>query len=193
MIGAGVQGRWQLRAVCAVRRIARALVFDRVAERARTFADEMGRALGIPVQPLDDVAGISVADVVCTATASRQPVFAAAHLRPGTHVNGIGSFRPEMQEIPAETIAAAKVVVDSRRACLSEAGDLMQPLQAGLIEAGHIHAELGEVAAGMREGRTSAGEITVFKSVGNAAQDLAAAALALEGARRRNLGTKIEL
>lgn len=193
IFGAGVQGRTQLEAVCAVRPIRRAYVFNRSRDRAEAFAREMGARLGLDVQVADEAETLGQADVVCTATTSLDPVFAHTHLKPGVHVNGIGSYRPDMAEIPPETVLAAKVVVDHRPACLAEAGDLLQLLDQGLITDAHIHAELGEVAAGHKPGRASDDEVTLFKSVGNAVQDLAAASYVVAVAEARGLGINVAL
>ena len=193
LFGAGVQARTQLEAVCAVRPIRRAYVFNRSRENAEAFAEAMSTSLNLDVQVTDDPAALRKADIICTATTSLAPVFAHAHLKPGVHINGIGSYRPDMAEIPPQTVAAAKVVVDHRPACLAEAGDLLQPLAQGLITETHIHAELGEVAGGHQTGRTSDDEITFFKSVGNAVQDLATASHVVAVAEANNLGVEVEL
>ena len=193
LFGAGVQARTQLEAVCAVRPIRRAYVFNRSRENAETYAQAMSARLSLDVQVADDPAMLKEADVVCTATSSLDPVFAHADLKPGVHINGVGSYRPDMAEIPAETVIAAKVVVDHRPACLAEAGDLLKPLAQGLITEAHIHAELGQVAAGSKAGRTSDEEITFFKSVGNAVQDLAIASHVVAMAEAHNLGSEVEL
>ncbi len=193
IFGAGVQARTQLEAVCAVRPIEKAFVFNRSRDNADAFAREMRTRLALDVQVADDPALLRQADVVCTATSSLDPVFDHAHLKPGVHINGIGSYRPDMTEIPPETVLAAKVVVDHRPACLAEAGDIITLLAQGRITEEHIHAELGEVAAGHKTGRTADDEITFFKSVGNAVQDLATASHLVAVAQARNLGTEVEL
>ena len=193
VIGAGVQGRTQLEAVCAVRPIERAYAVDLDRDRAEAFAREMSDRLAIPVAAAEAERALPHCDVLCTATPATRPVFSNERLEPGVHINAVGSYRPEMCEIPEETVARALVVVDSRAACLAEAGDLIQPIEAGLIDASHIHAEIGEVAAGTSEGRTSEEQITLFKSVGNAVQDLAAASRALGRAEQLGLGVEISL
>lgn len=193
LFGAGVQARTQLEAVCAVRPIGLAYVFNRTRAHADAFAAEMSARLGIDVQVADDPALLRQADVVCTATTALGPVFAHNHLKPGVHINGIGSYRPDMAEVPLETVRAATVVVDHRPACLAEAGDLLQLREAGLTPEAHIHAELGEIAAGHQAGRTADEEITFFKSVGNAVQDLATASHVVAVAEARNLGTTATL
>jgi ornithine cyclodeaminase len=132
------------------------------------------------------------ADIVCTTTTSTTPVFAAADIQPGVHINAVGSYKPEAAEIPPETVVRSKIVVDSRDAAWVEAGDLIQPLRAGHIGKEHIHAELGEIVLGLRPGRTNTWEITLFKSVGIAVQDAFAARVAVVNARRLGLGREIE-
>jgi len=194
IFGAGVQARTQLEAVCAVRAIRRASVFDTAPDAASTFAAEMSDALGIEVtaaeSPREALRG---ADIVCAATVSSAPVFANTDLAPGTHINAVGSYKPNVQEIPEETVLRALLVVDHRKSALSETGDLIIPIQKGLMKESDIHAELGEIAAGKATGRTSESQITLFKSVGVAVQDLAAAARALENAKHQGLGQFVEL
>jgi ornithine cyclodeaminase/alanine dehydrogenase-like protein (mu-crystallin family) len=194
IFGAGPQARTQLEAVCAVRPIRRAMIFDASAERAEALAGAMATQLGIPVRaaatPAEALVG---ADVVCTATTAVEPVFADRDVAPGTHINAVGSYKPTVREIPGETVRRARVVVDSREAALAEAGDLLIPMAQGLIGKDHIGAELGEIVAGLKRGRESPAEVTLFKSVGVAVQDLAAANRVLAVAERLNLGTEVAL
>lgn len=196
LFGAGAQALPQAWAVCAARPIERIWVVNRTAARAERLAAEL-RSFGAPI-PADvrvapAPAALAEADVVCCATASPAPVFDDADLRPGTHVNGVGSYRPTMQEVPAATVARARVVVDQRRAAWAEAGDLVIPRRQGLIGEDHVAAELGEVALGRVPGRTDPAQITFFKSVGNAVQDVAVAQVAYARARELGLGTEISL
>jgi ornithine cyclodeaminase/alanine dehydrogenase-like protein (mu-crystallin family) len=177
VFGAGVQGRTQLEAVASVRPLERALIFDVDARAADRFADEMGRALSLRIEPAASPQALRQADIVCTATTSAVPVFADADLKPGAHINAVGSYKPHVRELPSETVARARVFVDHRASALEEAGDLIIPLRAGLIAETHILAEIGAVLAGLAPGRLSDDEITLFKSVGNAVQDLAVAGL----------------
>jgi ornithine cyclodeaminase len=133
------------------------------------------------------------ADVICTATTSTTPVFDDAWLKPGAHVNGVGAYTPEMQELPAATVARARVVVDAVEAALHEAGDLIKPLRSGLITADHVSLELGHIAADPAMGRQNAEQITLFKSVGNAIQDMIVAGAALDRATAAGLGQTIDL
>jgi ornithine cyclodeaminase/alanine dehydrogenase-like protein (mu-crystallin family) len=177
IFGAGVQGKTQLEAVAAVRPIRKVLVFDVDPQAATAFAKEMGHKLALDVEPASSPKALREADVICTATTSAVPVFADRDLKPGVHINAVGSYKPHVREIPGETIRRARVYVDQRQACLEEAGDLIIPLREKLIDEDHILAEIGEVLAGLKPGRSSADEITVFKAVGNAALDLAMASL----------------
>ena len=146
------------------------------------------------LQPVTDSQEIaSQADIICCATTSFSPVFNDRHLKPGVHINGVGSYTPEMQEVPPETVRRAALIVDSRPAALSEAGDIIQPIKDGLITEKHIQAELGEIVLGIKPGRIDADQITFFKSVGNAVQDAAAAQLALENANKMGLGQNVPL
>ena len=197
IFGAGAQARTQLEAVCTVRTLERVWVYDLAPEAAQAYVQEMaqrGQPIPADITVADTPAqAVCEADVICTATTSSRPVFDDADLKPGVHINGIGAYTPEMQEIPAETVARARVVVDSRSASLAEAGDLIVPLQAGLITEANIHGEIGEVAAGAIPGRQSDEEITFFKSVGVAVQDVAVADLILRRAAEHGLGVEVEL
>lgn len=197
IFGAGTQGRTQLEAVCAVRSITRAFVYDGVPEQAARYAEEM-RSRGGPIP--DDVRvaaspeeAVRQADVICTATTSSTPVFDGRTVRPGTHINAVGAYTPQMQEVDEETIRRAKVVIDSRQASLAEAGDLLIPLRRGLFTEAHIHAEIGEIVSGRKPGRESDQEITYFKSVGVAVQDVAAARRVLDRAAELGLGVEVDL
>jgi len=194
VIGAGTQGRTQLEAACTVRNIERVFIYDSHPDKAEAFADEMAGRGPIPATihvTATPAEAVREANIICTATTSLTPVFEDTAVKVGTHISAVGSYTPEMQEVPAETIARARVVVDSRQACLEEAGDLIQPLRAGLFDASHIHAELGEIVLGRKAGRVSADQITYFKSVGIAVQDAVAAQLALDNARRMQLGQEV--
>ena len=194
IFGAGAQGRTQLEAVCAIRPIDQAWIYDIDREQARIAAEELSELLNLSVEVADTPAcAASRADVICTATTSSSPVLSDADVRPGTHINAIGAYTPDMQEIPPETILRAKVVIDHHEAALAEAGDLLIPIGEGVITVDHIHAELGEVIAGDKAGRETAEELTLFKSVGVAVQDVAAAAAALKAAREMGLGREIDL
>lgn len=194
IFGAGTQARTQLEAVCAVRPIKDARVYDMDRKRATAFAREASEALGIPVTVAKTSAkALAGAQIVCTATTSGTPVFSDSELEPGTHVNAIGCYKPHMREIPPETVVRAYVVVDQVEAAWIEAGDLIMPLQDGLIRKSHVRAELGELVSGKKSGPRVRGKITFFKSVGIAIQDLAAATRVLANAAKLGLGTRVKM
>jgi alanine dehydrogenase len=197
IFGAGAQARTQLEAVCTVRRIERVWLYDADPKVAAAYVKEMNQR-GDPIPPRISVAGspgqaVRDADVICTATTSAKPVFEDADLKSGVHINGIGSYTPEMQEVPTATVVRARVVVDSRSASLAEAGDLILPLKQGLITEADIHGEIGEVASGRIPGRQAEDEVTFFKSVGVAVQDVAVAGWVLRRATELNLGVEMLL
>lgn len=196
VFGAGVQARTQVEAVASERRIELALVHDVARERAEEFAREMGaRFPGIRFTVAGSAAdAVGKADVVVAATTSRTPVFPGEAVKEGTHINGVGSFTPEMQEIGEDTLVrASKIVVDSREAAGKEAGDLIVPMRRGTLAEGNIYAEMGEIVLGNRPGRERDDEITYFKSVGLAIQDVAVAALIYRRAKEKGLGTELSL
>jgi ornithine cyclodeaminase len=195
IFGAGAQGRTQLEAACTARKIDTAYVFDPTADKAQAFADQMKGKGRIPQDirvARSAKEAIENADIICTATTSKKPVFEDQDLKAGTHISAVGSYKPDMQEVPAETLQRARIFVDSRAAALEEAGDLIQPIRAGLFDESHIGAELGEVVLGIKSGRESQEEITYFKSVGIAVQDAVAAQIALNSARKMNIGKEVD-
>ncbi len=194
VFGAGAQGRMQVLGICAVRPIERIWIYDPNPRKVELLKREM-RDLGPEIIRAETPSQAVIAsDIICTATTSMTPVFDGNDLRPGTHINAIGSYRAEMQEIDVTTITrASKIVVDSRAAALSEAGDLIIPLRNSEIRIESIYAELGEIAASVFSGREHDEEITLFKSVGNAAQDVCVAREVYDRARAAGLGTSIEL
>lgn len=194
VFGTGRQARIQLMGICAVRQVNGAVVVGTDAQECHRFADHMSKALGIPIEPVRDVrAAVEMADVIVTAAATREPLFCGEWLRPGAHINAVGTHSPNRRDVDTETVRRAKVVADLGRACLVEAGDLLLPIQEEAISEEHIHADLGEVVAGLKPGRESDREITLFKAVGLAAQDVATALHVYNLARRRGVGKMIKL
>ena len=196
IIGSGIQARTQLEAVCTARKIEHAYVYSPNRAHAERFAAEMA---GVGVMP----ATISVtdtpedaireADIVCAATTSKTPVFDGTQIRPGTHINGVGSFMPEMIEFDAATLTQSLIVVDQREAMLEEAGEILAAMASGALQESDIHAELGEIINGSKTGRTSDEQVTFFKSVGVAVQDAISAWVALRNAEANNIGTMLEM
>ncbi len=193
IFGAGVQAATQLEAVAAVRSIYRAFVFGRSADRATRFAQMMSRRLDVEVQAATDLRLLRQSDIVCTATTAVHPLFEAEALPPGVHINAVGAFRPDTAEIPPGTVRNAVLVVDQRAACLAESGDILQAFSDAAAASRHIHAELGELVLGTRPGRSSTDQITLFKSVGIAVQDLVAASFIAERAVERKRGREVSL
>lgn len=196
IFGAGVQARTQLEAVCTVRYIREVRIYDPNLFKAEMLAQDMSGLGPIPsdVNPVNTPAdAVRDAEIIVTATTSAKPVFKGKDVAVGAHINAIGSYTPEMQEVDADTVRRAKVIVDSRAACLAEAGDLIIPLREGIISESHIYAEIGEIINGVKPGRESPREITLFKSVGNAVQDAAVASLILRAAEEKGLGRMVEL
>lgn len=196
IFGAGIQSRTQLEAICTVRPIRKVQIFDPQSDLVANFIAEMAGRGPVPldIQPAQNSQeAVSNADVICCATTSSTPVFEDRYLKAGVHINGVGSYTPAMQEIPPGTVQRSALFVDSRSACLSEAGDIIQPIKQGLFDEDHIQAEIGEIVIGGKPGRQNESQITFFKSVGVAVQDAAAARLALENARQMGLGQEVQL
>jgi ornithine cyclodeaminase/alanine dehydrogenase-like protein (mu-crystallin family) len=192
LFGAGVQGKSQIQAVMAVRDIRKVWILDASLNQAEKLAAEMASWTSPPeIAAMSSSCpnareAVSQADIVIAATTSLTPVFNGNDLKPGTHVTGVGSFTPQMQEIDVATVRRARVVVDSREACMAEAGDL-------IIAGATISAEIGEIVNGVFPARQNDREITFFKAVGVAVQDAAAAAAVLKAAVEKELGILISL
>jgi alanine dehydrogenase len=197
VIGTGVQARAHARALPRVRPITHVRVAGRDRQKAERLADELRNELDLPVEAAASYeAALAGADVVCAATHSPEPVVRRSWLAAGTHVNSVG-YNPLGREVDAETVADALVVVESRASALAPppagSNDLLWPIRDGLIRGEHVHGEIGELVTGRVAGRTSAEQITLYKSVGVAAQDATAAALVLEAVAKQGGGTRVEL
>jgi ornithine cyclodeaminase len=192
VLGAGVQARSHLRAMAVARPFARARVWSRSPERAQALAAEAGTPFPVEVAASAEEA-VRDADVVCTTTSAPEPVLERAWLAPGAHVNAVGSSIPTTRELDSETMAAAALFVDRRESTLNEAGDFLFPQREGRFGPEHIRAELGELLVGSAAGRTSPDELTVFKSLGLAVEDLAAAEHVYRRARETGAGTEVDL
>jgi len=197
IIGAGVQARSHLVALGPVRAWRDVRVYAPSPEHARAVA-AAGAGPGLAGARVVDVPSareaVAGADVVLTVTSAKEPVLEHAWLETGVHVNAVGASTPTARELPVETVAAAALFCDSRESVRNEAGEFRLAVERGAISGvDHIRAELGEVLAGAAPGRTGDGELTVFRSLGIGVEDLAAARLAVELARRRGLGAEVEL
>jgi alanine dehydrogenase len=174
LIGCGYQAGWQLRALSKVVKLEKVLVYDIDEKRMGQFAREMNEETGLTIETIKMPERlVSSSDIVVTATTSKTPVVLKRWVKPGTHISAIGAYTPEMAELDPELVASSKLVVDSREAALEEAGDIIQAIEKGLMKKEDIYAELGELVAGLRQGRKGLEEITIFKSVGLAVQDAA--------------------
>jgi ornithine cyclodeaminase/alanine dehydrogenase-like protein (mu-crystallin family) len=194
IFGTGWQARSQLEAVCAVRQIQGIKAFGRDAMRRQTFCAEMSQQLGIPVQSVDTPeAVVKGMDVVITSTTAREPLFDGNWLEPGAHVNAIGSNALIRREIDDTTVRrSALIVVDSKEQARLECGDLLGPLERGLIHWEQVR-ELGDVVAGHIPGRRQASDITLFESHGLAIWDLAAGMAVYDAAKAKGIGHEIAL
>jgi len=192
LIGAGVQARKHLEAMACVRKLRRVRIASARFEKAKLFADEMQRTIAVPIEPVETAEkAIRKADLIVTATTAREPVLKREWISEGAHINAIGTFSPKAREIDSATMAAATVFTDRRESAFNEAGDYLLAAQDGMIGPEDV-AELGEVLTGSNPGRTSPDEITLFKSLGLAMEDLAATFHAYEKGRAENIGSWIE-
>jgi ornithine cyclodeaminase len=192
VIGAGAQARTQIEAVCAVRDIQQIRIYS--PHSAPQFVADLRDQYAAEMIAVDSAkSAVRDADIIVTATNSHNPVVHRADIKPGVHINGVGSFTPEMQEIAADIVARARIVVDHRESAWEEAGDLIIPRDQGLITEQDAHDEIGEVAIGKAPGRTAPDQITFFKSVGNAVQDAVTARYVVHIAERDGLGTVVDM
>ena len=197
VLGTGVQGRAHARALSRLPGIEVIQVAGRDRAKVATLMEELSDA-GIRVEAATSIEeAVRSADVVCASTHAAEPVVLRSWLRPGTHVNSVGYNMNGAGEVDTDTVRDAVVVVESRDAALaappSGAVELHRAIEAGVIKPDHVHAELGELVSGDRPGRTDETQLTLYKSVGVAVQDAAAAALVLETARRRGIGHDVDL
>lgn len=193
IVGAGVQARTHLRALACVRSIKRARVVARNFEHAQRLAGEVQKDFPFPIEPVrkneDAVRG---ADLVVTATSSLQPVIEREWISPGAHVNAIGTHSPSSREIDSATMAAARIFVDRRESALNESGDYLLAAQEGVVTPENIVGEIGELLIGKKAGRSNPTEITLFKSLGLAIEDVASADFLYRKAQAENLGSWVD-
>jgi ornithine cyclodeaminase len=187
IVGSGVQGRSHIEAMRAVKPWQSIRVASRTHEHAQALAEETGAEA---VESVEEA--VRGADVVVTATSSREPVLRHEWLKPGAHVNAVGSSIPKARELDTATIVASSLFVDRRESTVNEAGDYIIPFQEGVIGPDHIRAEIGEILTGAHPGRTAPDELTVFKSLGIAVEDLAAAEYVVRRAQETGTGTTVE-
>jgi len=194
ILGAGVQARAHIETLGRVRKLGRIKIFSPSGTSAAKVKSDMEHAVGIPIEVAANAeAVVRDADLLVTVTTAKEPILKSEWLKPGVHVNAVGSHRPDLREIDGATLAKAKVVVDSREAMMGECGDILLAIKEGAITANQIHAEIGEVLAGAKPARISANEVTLYKSVGIAIQDVATAQLVYRKALEQNVGTNVEV
>lgn len=195
IVGAGEQARHHLDAMLAVRSISEIRIAGRRAEKAQAFAREARRLYPhLSVEAGTDIeAAVADVDIVCTVTSAAEPVLMGEWIAPGTHLNVAGASIPSKREIDEEMVARAALFVDYRPSTFAQAGEIIAAIDGGRITKDHVLAEIGEVLAGTHRGRGSPREITLYRSLGVAAQDLACAAHCVAGAKAAGLGTEAEM
>jgi alanine dehydrogenase len=194
IFGTGVQAFTQVLAIHEARPLRRLLAWsvDALATR-QAFATRISREIGVPVELAEAPApAVRQSDIVVLATSAKEPIVDGSWFMPGTHVNGIGSHTPKMRELDTQTVVRSRVVCDQIDACRAEAGDLIIPVQSGAWSWDKVAGNLGDVILGKVPGRTSPEEITLFKSVGLAIQDVSAARAVYDEAVRQGIGTEFQ-
>jgi len=194
ILGSGVQARTHLEAMLVARPVTRVRVWSRNADSAHAFAQAASQRHGVAVEPMDSAKKAAEgADIICTTTSSREPILEGAWISPGTHINAVGSSTSTARELDSAAVVRAKLYVDRRESAVNEAGDFLIPKSEGVITDAHIRAELGELLVGLHKGRESDDEITLFKSLGLAVEDVAAAHHIYARAVERGVGTSVEM
>ncbi len=194
ILGSGVQAASHLESMRVVRPVARVRVWSRDFDRAKVFSRAESERHQIPVEPARTAReAVRDAAIVCVVTAAREPVLQGEWLEPGTHVNAVGACLPTHRELDTAAVVRSRVYVDRRESALHEAGDILVPIQEGAIRESHIVGEIGELLLGRMEGRRTAEEITLFKSLGLAIEDVAAAHAIHARATAAGAGTVIDL
>ena len=193
IFGAGAQAQMQLVAMCEVRNISKAIVYDLSDEAVNNFIKDLSKKLSIEIIQAKNADEVLQAEIICTATSSPTPIFNGTKVKPGTHLNGIGSHTPNARELDTEIVKRSTFIGDSKEACLKEAGDFIIPLNDRDIDESHFYADLGEIVAGDRQAGMNDSEITIFKSNGLAIQDAATAKLVYDKAIEMGVGQNIDL
>ncbi|MGZ9256341.1 MAG: ornithine cyclodeaminase family protein [Candidatus Binatia bacterium] len=194
ILGAGVQARAHIQALTRVRQLSLIKLYSPSGKSARSIKQDLEKPCAIPIEVVDSAqAAVRDSDLLVTVTTAKEPIVHAEWLKPGVHINAVGSHRPDLREIDGATLKRAKVVVDSREAVMAECGDILLALKEQSIGAAEIHGEIGEVLAGAKTGRSSPSEVTLYKSVGIAIQDVAAAQMVYRKALAQNVGTHVEI
>ena len=194
ILGSGVQARSHLEAMRAVRDVRRVRVWSPTAANRQAFAEAESKRHGIEVDAVGSAhEAVTGADLICTVTASREPILRGEWIAPGAHVNAVGSSIATARELDTRALTRARLYVDRRESAVNEAGDFLIPKREGAIGDDHIQGEIGEILLGETQGRRSGEEITLFKSLGLAVEDLQAAHWIVERARAEGIGTEVEI
>jgi alanine dehydrogenase len=194
LFGSGVQARGQLEGLAEVRKVKEVRVYDIDKEKRDKFCKEQGHKLGIDVKGVEEPEfAVKGCDIIVTATTSRSPLFGGDVLDEGVHINAIGSNNPAKREVDVKTLMRSKIVVDHKGQALKEAGDLIIPIREGLLDPDVIYAELSDIVLGRKKGREDDKEITLFKSVGIASEDVALAYAIYQEAVKQGLGKEIRI
>lgn len=194
ILGAGVQARAHIQALTEVRKLEQIKLYSPSGASAETIKKEMEPKVGVKIavgKSAEET--VRDSDLVVTVTTAKAPILKPDWLKPGSHINAVGSHRPDFRELDGATLARSKVVVDSREAIMAECGDVLLAIKEDSFAANDIYGEIGEVLAGVKPGRTADSEITLYKSVGIAIQDVATARLVYDKALKRNIGTHVEI
>ncbi|MGH9765275.1 MAG: ornithine cyclodeaminase family protein [Blastocatellia bacterium] len=184
VFGTGVQAIYHVEAMAAIGKVDRVAVVSRTDDRAHSFVDQVSRRFGLDCEILNRERAVESSNLICTCTSSSTPVFSGTGLKPGTHINAIGTFTAGARELDTETIRRSRVIIDDDAGAGVEAGEILIPILEGAIDASHATTTLADVIAGAQPGRKSEHEITVFKSCGLAFEDLVTAELAYRKARK---------
>jgi ornithine cyclodeaminase len=194
LIGAGTQAHTHLEAMKCIRKLRRVRVYSLPLDGAYAFAERESKRHGIRVEVKETAReAVEGADIICTTTTARDPVLKGEWVAPGAHINAVGAYSPSTRELDSQAVAQARLYVDRKESTLHEAGEFLIPKSEGRFGDEHIVGELGEVLSGKVPGRLSPGEITLFKSLGIAIEDLAAAHHVLQKARQTSLGLWVEI
>mgnify|MGYP001033028378 CR=1 FL=1 len=193
LFGTGATAITHLEAITSIRELEKVWVYGRSLSDAQEFVTQQQPNYSIQLIATDDLDLLSQTQIICTTTSAQEPLFAAKQVSSGTHITAIGSYKPHWREIPGELVARSKIVVDSKEACMQEAGDILMPLQQGVIQPTDVLAELGEVLVNKLVIRDSPEDITFYKSVGVGVQDLTAAHHIYQKAQEMGLGQLLSL
>jgi len=194
ILGAGVQARAHIRALCQVRRISKVKIYSPSGKSAQKVRHELEHEVGVSIEPVVSAgAVVREAELLVTVTTAKEPILKVDWLKPGVHINAVGSHRPDQREIDGATMKRAKVFVDSREAIMAECGDVLLAIKEGAITGSQISTEIGDVLGGKKPGRAKTDEITLYKSVGIAIQDVATAHLVYQKATEKRVGVNVEL